>query len=163
MQETYFVPQSWQPSEHSPANWQLRTPHQVSAADWLMAGQSAGQCHRGRSGLTNRATRTLESNTGTFYATNLPVGGPYIVTINNSKTVTIDSIQLGDIYNLTVDMGAPSEVEEILVFGQANTLVDIAAGPAATFGTFDLDTAVAYNRDIRDVYSLDPRFNLDGA
>ena len=44
------------------------------------------------------ATRTLESNnTGTFYATNLPVGGPYIVTINNSKTVTIDSIQLGDV------------------------------------------------------------------
>jgi hypothetical protein len=109
------------------------------------------------------ATRTLESNnTGTFYATNLPVGGPYIVTINNSKTVTIDSIQLGDVYNLTVDMGAPSQIEEIIVFGEANTLVDIAAGPAATFGTFDLDTAVSYNRDIRDVYALDPRFNLDG-
>ncbi|HBJ88717.1 MAG TPA: hypothetical protein DDZ21_01990, partial [Gammaproteobacteria bacterium] len=60
---------------------------------------------------------------------------------------TINSIQLGDIYNLTVDMGAPSEIEEIIVFGEANTLVDIAAGPSATFGTFDLDTAVAYNRD----------------
>ncbi|MEQ8313101.1 MAG: carboxypeptidase regulatory-like domain-containing protein [Gammaproteobacteria bacterium] len=109
------------------------------------------------------ATRTLESNnSGTFYATNLPVGGPYIVTINNSKTVTIDEIQLGDVYNLTVDMGAPNEIQEILVFGDANTLVDVAAGPSATFGQFELDTMVAYNRDIRDVYSLDPRFNIDG-
>ncbi|MFN3163794.1 MAG: carboxypeptidase regulatory-like domain-containing protein [Pseudohongiellaceae bacterium] len=108
------------------------------------------------------ATRTLQSNdTGTFYATNLPVGGPYTVRINNQRTVTIDTIELGDTYNLTVDMGA-SQVEEIIVLGQANTLVDVAAGPSATFGSFDLDTAVAYNRDIRDVYSLDPRFNLDG-
>ena len=109
------------------------------------------------------ATRTLQSNnSGTFYATNLPVGGPYIVTINNAKTVTIDNIQLGDVYNLTVDMGAPSEIEEIIVFGEANTLVDVAAGPSASFGQFELDTMVAYNRDIRDVYSVDPRFNLDG-
>ena len=109
------------------------------------------------------ATRTLQSNNaGTFYATNLPVGGPYTVTINNTKTVTIDSIQLGDVYNLTIDMGAASEIREILVFGDANTLVDVAAGPAATFSQFELDTMVAYNRDIRDVYSLDPRFNLDG-
>ncbi|MEQ8409616.1 MAG: carboxypeptidase-like regulatory domain-containing protein [Gammaproteobacteria bacterium] len=107
-------------------------------------------------------TRTLQSNSsGTFYATNLSVGGPYTVTINNSRTVTIDSIDLGDIYNLTVDMGT-SSLEEIIVLGQANTLVDVAAGPAATFGAFELDTAVSYNRDIRDVYSLDPRFNLDG-
>ncbi len=109
------------------------------------------------------ATRTLQSNnTGTFYATNLPVGGPYIVTINNTKTVTIDSIDLGDVYNLRVDMGAPNEIQEILVFGGANTLVDVATGPSATFGQFELDTMVAYNRDIRDVYSLDPRFNIDG-
>ncbi len=108
-------------------------------------------------------TRTLQSNnSGTFYATNLPVGGPYRVTINNAKTITIDNIQLGDVYNLTVDMGAPSEIEEIIVFGEANTLVDVAAGPSASFGQFELDTMVAYNRDIRDVYSVDPRFNLDG-
>jgi len=109
------------------------------------------------------ASRTLQSNnTGTFYATNLPVGGPYTVTINGNKTVTVDSIQLGDVYNLTVDMSAPSNIEEIIVFGEGNTFVDVAAGPAATFGQFDLDTMVAYNRDIRDVYSLDPRFNIDG-
>ncbi len=109
------------------------------------------------------ATRTLESNnSGTFYATNLPVGGPYIVTINEERTVTINQIALGDVYNLTIDMGLSSEIEEIIVLGEANTLVDVAAGPSATFGQFEMDTMVAYNRDIRDVYSLDPRFNLDG-
>ena len=108
------------------------------------------------------ATRELESNnSGTFYATNLTVGGPYTVTINNSKTVTVDSIQLGDVYNLTVDMES-SEIEEIIVLGQSNTLTDIAAGPSSTFGIFELETSVSYNRDIRDVYSLDPRFNMDG-
>jgi len=112
--------------------------------------------------LRTGATRRLQSNsTGTFYATNLDVGGPYRVTINGQRTVTIDSIDLGDTYNLTVDMGQ-QQIEEIVVLGQANTLVDVAAGPAATFGTFDMQTSVAYNRDIRDVYTIDPRFNLDG-
>lgn len=108
------------------------------------------------------AVRTLQSNeTGTFYAPNLAVGGPYTVRINNQRTVTVDSIELGDVYNLTIDMSS-SRIEEIVVLGEANTLVDVAAGPAATFGEFDMRTSVAYNRDIRDVYSLDPRFNLDG-
>jgi hypothetical protein len=108
------------------------------------------------------ATRTLESNSsGTFYAPNLSVGGPYTVRINNERTVTVDSIELGDVYNLTIDMSA-SRIEEIIVLGETNTLVDVAAGPAATFGTFDMRTSVSYNRDIRDVYTIDPRFNLDG-
>ncbi len=108
------------------------------------------------------ATRTLQSNSsGTFYAPNLAVGGPYTVRINNQRTVTVESIELGDVYNLSIDMSTP-QVEEIVVLGAGNTLVDVAAGPSATFGELDMRTSVAYNRDIRDVYSLDPRFNLDG-
>ncbi len=108
-------------------------------------------------------SRTLQSNSaGTFYATNLAVGGPYVVTVNETKTISIDSIALGDTYNLTIDMDAPTQIEEIVVFGELNNFVDVAAGPAATFGTFELDTSVAYDRDIKDVYIIDPRFNLDG-
>lgn len=108
------------------------------------------------------STRTLQSNnSGTFYAPNLPVGGPYTLRINDERLVTVDSIALGDVYNLSIDMSAP-QIEEIVVLGEANTLVDVAAGPAATFGEFDMRTSVSYNRDIRDVYSIDPRFNLDG-
>ncbi|MEX2334805.1 MAG: carboxypeptidase-like regulatory domain-containing protein, partial [Pseudohongiella sp.] len=106
------------------------------------------------------ATRTLQTNaSGAFYATNLSVGGPYRVTANG-RTVVIDSIALGDIYNLSIDMNT-APVEEIVVLGRSGTIVDVASGPAATFSTFDLETSVAFDRDIKDVFMYDPRLNLD--
>ncbi len=108
------------------------------------------------------SVRTLQSNaTGTFYATNLPVGGPYRVTINGSKAVVVDSIALGDIYNLSVALDRANQVEEILVLADVGGMVDVASGPAATFSTFDLETAVAFDRDIKDVFASDPRLNID--
>lgn len=109
------------------------------------------------------AARVLQSNSsGTFYAANLPVGGPWQVTVNDERTIVIESISLGDIYNLNINLGQVRPAEEILVVGQGNDLVDVAAGPSATFGAFELDTSVAFDRDIKDVYTLDPRMNLDG-
>jgi hypothetical protein len=64
-------------------------------------------------------------------------------------------------YNLEIDMTTQA-VEEIVVLGNANALVDVAAGPSATFGTFEMETSVAFDRDIKDVYIIDPRMNLDG-
>jgi len=108
------------------------------------------------------SVRTLESNaTGAFYATNLPVGGPYRVTIDGSKSVMVDSISLGDIYNLTIALDRTSRVEEILVLSDAGSIVDVASGPSATFSSFDLATAVAFDRDIKNVFVYDPRMNLD--
>ncbi|MEL7296837.1 MAG: TonB-dependent receptor, partial [Pseudomonadota bacterium] len=52
-------------------------------------------------------------------------------------------------------------MEEIVVLGQASTGIDTAPGPAATFNTFELERTVAFNRDIVDVYGVDPRLNLD--
>jgi hypothetical protein len=101
------------------------------------------------------------NDAGAFLAANLPVGGPYKVTVNGVKTVMVESISLGDTYNLSVNLQTAAELEEIVVVGQAAELVDVAAGPAATFSSFDIDTAVAFNRDITDVYGLDPRLNID--
>ena len=114
--------------------------------------------------LRTGATRALESNAaGTFYAANLPVGGPYRVTVDDGRGVTIETISLGEVYNLSLDVGAAGPVEEILVIGRSDALVDVAPGPSATFGGFELETSVAYDRDIKDVYTLDPRMNLDGS
>ncbi len=100
------------------------------------------------------------NNTGTFLAARLPVGGPYRVTVNNSQSVDVPSIAVGDTYNLTVTLLPP--MEEIIALGTPQQFIETAPGPSATFGLQDLDSAVAFNRDIKDVYSIDPRLNLDG-
>ncbi len=107
-------------------------------------------------------TWAYESNSsGTFFASNLPVGGPYRVTVNGLRTVEIPQVVLGDIYNVTVELPATEGVEEIIVTGQQIGGMDVAAGPAATFSSYDIETSVNFNRDIVDVYSIDPRLNLD--
>ena len=98
---------------------------------------------------------------GTFLASRLPVGGPYQITVSE-KTVTVDSISLGDVYNVYIDLGETQAIEEVLVYGKSSSLADVAAGPSATFSSYDLETAVAFNRDIKDVYGIDPRINIDG-
>lgn len=106
--------------------------------------------------------RTYTSNdSGAFLATNLGVGGPYRVTVGGTKSVMVDSVALGETYNLTINMQSAAAVEEIVVIGQTAALVDTAAGPSATFSSYEMETAVAFDRDIKEVYAIDPRMNLD--
>ncbi len=108
------------------------------------------------------AQRSLTSNeSGTFFAAKLAVGGPYRVTVAGTKSVMVDSLSLGDNYNLVINMQSAATIEEIVVIGQTAQIADVAAGPAATYSAYDLEASVAFNRDIKEVYSLDPRLNLD--
>jgi len=108
------------------------------------------------------AQRTITTNaSGAFLATNLAVGGPYTVTVRGAEPVVVDSIALGDVYNLSVSLQAPTTQEEVLVVGQSSQVIDTAAGPSATFSNFEMDTAVSFTRDIVEVYTIDPRINLD--
>jgi hypothetical protein len=104
----------------------------------------------------------VSNNSGSFLATRLPVGGPYKVTINNVKTIEVPQISLGETYNLTINLQAAATIEEIVTIGQTADLVDTAPGPSAVFNLEELNSAVGFNRDIKDVYSIDPRLNLDG-
>jgi hypothetical protein len=104
----------------------------------------------------------ISSSSGSFLATGLPVGGPYRVTINNVKTIDVPNIDLGDTYNLTINLQEDVAIEEIITIGQTADLVDTAPGPSAVFNLEELNSAVGFNRDIKDVYSIDPRLNLDG-
>ncbi|MFT4721211.1 MAG: hypothetical protein ACI9SB_002388 [Candidatus Azotimanducaceae bacterium] len=105
--------------------------------------------------------RTFTSNgSGTFLANRLPVGGPYKVTVNGRRSMTVESLGLGDIYNLTIDMRS-SSMEEVVVYGKSSNLVDVAAGPSASFSQYDMDNAVSFDRDINEAYSIDPRISLD--
>ena len=107
-------------------------------------------------------TRNLTSNDkGAFLAARLPVGGPYEITVNNTKKVLVDTIFLGDVYNVEIRMTTDMDLEEVIVTGTAAALMETAPGPSAVFTQFDMQTAVNFNRDIIDVYGVDPRINVD--
>ncbi len=111
--------------------------------------------------LRSGNARTFETNeSGTFLAGRLPVGGPYRVTIDGTTSVDIPTIGLGDTYSLKVEM--PEIIEEVVTIGQQQSVIETAVGPSATFSFQEMDSAVAFNRDIKDVYTIDPRLNLDG-
>ena len=111
-----------------------------------------------RSGAERTAT---SSSDGTFFATRLLPGGPYKVTVNGVKTIEVPLISVGDTYNLTVNLQSEAEIEEIVTIGQTADIVEVAAGPAATFSLGDLENAVSFSRDISDVYGIDPRMMID--
>ena len=107
--------------------------------------------------------RQLATNeAGVFLAARLPVGGPYEITINNTKTVEVPYIELGDTYNLTVNLQEAEAIEEIVTIGQQASLITTAAGPQSNYDFAELNQAVSINRDIKDVYAIDPRINVDG-
>ncbi|MCH9695496.1 MAG: TonB-dependent receptor [Gammaproteobacteria bacterium] len=99
------------------------------------------------------------NSSGVFLATRLLPGGPYRITVNNTESIQVASISLGDTYNLTVTTGVA--MEEIIAVGQRGALVEVAAGPSSTFNLGDLQNSVAFSRDIADVYSIDPRLMVD--
>jgi len=101
------------------------------------------------------------SGDGLFLATRLLPGGPYSITVNGTKSVEVPSISVGDTYNLSVSLGAETEIEEIIAIGQQAALVETAAGPSATFNIDALENSVAFSRDISDVYGIDPRLMVD--
>jgi hypothetical protein len=111
-----------------------------------------------RSGTERTVT---SSGDGTFLATRLLPGGPYKVTVNDVKTIDVPLISVGDTYNLTVNLQQAAEIEEIVTIGQTADMVEVAAGPSATFNLADLENAVSFSRDISDVYGIDPRLMID--
>ncbi|BFM09044.1 TonB-dependent receptor [Halioxenophilus aromaticivorans] len=106
---------------------------------------------------SQRAYNTNAS--GSFFAPNLAVGGPYRVVIDGKETM-VESISLGDVYNLTVG-GSQSSMEEVTVVADAGALNSMAVGPSASFGQYELDTAVTISRDLTEMIAVDPRINLD--
>jgi hypothetical protein len=109
-----------------------------------------------RTGISRSLTT---NNTGTFLAANLRPGGPYVVAVDGADQVQVSSIALGDTFNLTIT--TLPDMEEIITIGQAEEIVETAIGPAATFSFEDLDSAVSFERDIKEVYAVDPRMSLD--
>jgi hypothetical protein len=111
--------------------------------------------------LRSGTTRTVNSNeAGAYSVRNLAVGGPYEVRVNGVKQATIPSISLGDSYALPLQLGG-GDIEEVMVLGK-QMLMSVAPSPSANFGLAELEDAVAYDRDIKNVFEVDPRLNVSG-
>lgn len=111
--------------------------------------------------LRSGTTRSVNSNeTGAYSLRNLAVGGPYEVRVNGVKQATIPSIALGDAYALPLQLGG-GDIEEVMVLGK-QMLMSVAPGPSANFGLAEIEDAVAYDRDIKNVFEIDPRLNVSG-
>jgi hypothetical protein len=111
-----------------------------------------------RSG-TRRVVRSNDS--GAYSVRNLAVGGPYEIQVNGVKQTTVQSISLGDAYDLPLYLMSSSAIEEVIVLGKETTF-SVAPGPSANFGIADLEQAVAFDRDIKDAFAIDPRLNVEG-
>ena len=112
--------------------------------------------------LRSGVERSYATNSsGLFLATRLLPGGPYLVTVNGVKSVEVPTISVGQIYYLTMNLQQEAAIEEIITIGQTADLVEVAAGPTATFNLDDLENIVSYGRDIADVYGIDPRMMID--
>lgn len=111
--------------------------------------------------LRSGTTRSVRSNeSGAYTVRNLAVGGPYEVRVNGVKQRTLQSISLGNSYQLSLVVGSGA-IEEVVVLGKQTTF-NVAPGPSANFGIQELESAVAFDRDIRDVFAMDARINVEG-
>ena len=111
-----------------------------------------------------RSGTTRAYNTGAdglFLAARLLPGGPYRVTVNDTSTVDVPLLSVGDTYSLIVNLQPQEEIDEVVAIGERSEFIEVAAGPAATFSLDDLESSVSYNRDISDVYGIDPRLMID--
>jgi hypothetical protein len=112
---------------------------------------------------TGSQRRISSNSSGTFFASNLQVGGPFVISVDTVESALVDNIALGNAYQITIEnVGAVADdsLEEVVVMGKA-MVADISSGPSAIFSQAVLESAVAFNRDIKDVFSNDPRINLD--
>ena len=106
---------------------------------------------------TNKSSTTSSNDAGVFVLTNLAVGGPYTVTVTSSVGSQIYQdvfLNLGQTLSLNVVL---SDFESLVVTGEQLAQAQVALGPNKVFNAEDLDAAVAYDKDIKEVLAEDPR------
>ncbi|MEW6992763.1 TonB-dependent receptor [Colwelliaceae bacterium MEBiC 14330] len=115
------------------------------------------------SGTTKSAT---VNDSGLFTAKGLRVGGPYKIIVDSSKfeDTAFEEVylNLGEPYNLDVQLEPEQNVETIVVTGRKLSRIAMnERGPAANFSLEDLRNTPAINRNISDVVRIDARIYVD--
>ncbi len=111
-------------------------------------------------------TRTIQTNNqGAYTAPNLPVGGPYEVSVQaqdyRGETVEQIFLTVGDTAAVSFDLSSGAEADVIVVTATRSNVADLAKGPSATFDLSDIQELPSISRDIKDVIRIDPRITID--
>ncbi len=112
---------------------------------------------------TGASRTTVTGTDGRFVSSNLVVGGPYTISANaagyEGQSVSEVYTSLQGATDLTFSLLSGSG--EIVVTGSRVRVTQLAVGPGTSFGSDVLESAPAFDRDIRDIIRLDPRVSLD--
>ena len=82
---------------------------------------------------TGSQRRVSSNSSGTFFASNLQVGGPFVISVDTVDSALVDNIALGNAYQITIEnVGAVADgsLEEVVVMGKA-MVADVSSGPSA--------------------------------
>lgn len=117
----------------------------------------------------NGSSQTSVTNeSGTYFARNLTVGGPYTVEVSRNGFVTerLEGVfvSLGGATSANIDLdpaGANIDDSIVVVASRANTQ-QLAIGPSSVFGQTTIEALPSISRDIRDVIRIDPRLTVSG-
>ncbi|MGV6801278.1 MAG: TonB-dependent receptor [bacterium] len=112
-------------------------------------------------------TRTITTGpSGAYTSRNLPVGGPYTVSVasNGYQGEKVEGVTLsvGDTTDISFDLNLMGDSgDEFVVVAKRSVVADVATGPSATFNVSDIQDLPSGGRDIKDIIRLDPRVYID--
>ena len=109
---------------------------------------------------TNISSTSSSNDSGNFVISNLEVGGPYTIVVNSSEgrqTYEDVYLNLGKTLSLTVVL---TDFEQLVVMGDS-IAISQTVGPNRVFGLTELDSAISFEKDIKDVIRQDPRLFIN--
>ncbi|EKE72356.1 TonB-dependent receptor [Gallaecimonas xiamenensis] len=111
---------------------------------------------------TGTVTEVTTNENGSFSATGLRVGGPYLVVIDSDtfQDTTKEDIflQLGQTFRLNEQLKtAGDDTETLTVYGAA---IASNKGSSSLFGAEDIQDTPTFNRDLKEVARMNPYANL---
>ncbi|URQ63663.1 carboxypeptidase regulatory-like domain-containing protein [SAR86 cluster bacterium] len=109
---------------------------------------------------TNAEAKASSNSDGYFVVSNLKSGGPYSIVVasaQGTKRYNDVFLSVGAALSLNVVLEATDEVVATASLITRN----VAPGPSTVFNLADIEAAPAWDRDIKDVITQDPRIFVD--
>ncbi|MCF6329157.1 MAG: TonB-dependent receptor, partial [Henriciella sp.] len=112
---------------------------------------------------TGRVSTAVTSNSGTYSARSLRVGGPYTISVETAAGAAISNnvfLQVNDTFSGDLTIVEARTLDTVTVTATAGDGT-LATGPRSSFGLETIESLPTISRDIRDIARLDPLVTVD--